>query len=98
MAHAEITSKKSKSSADRVKQRRGLGPPPTAMFSIKTFCLAHGISESFFHELRKKGLGPREMHLGARVFITHESAARWRIEREAATRHAGPTAPSPEAA
>jgi hypothetical protein len=35
--------------------------------------------------LRELGQGPREMRLGARVFITFESAERWRIEREAAT-------------
>ena len=60
-------------------------PPPTAVFSIKSFCLAHGISEAFYFKLKSQGQGPREMHVGARVFITHESAARWRIEREAAT-------------
>jgi hypothetical protein len=62
------------------------GPPiPTAVFSIKSFCLAHGISESMYFKLREQGHGPREMRLGTRVFITHESAERWRIEREAAT-------------
>ena len=58
--------------------------PPTCVFTIKSFCLGHGISESFYHELRKQGLGPKEMRLGARVFITFESASRWRAEREAA--------------
>jgi hypothetical protein len=62
------------------------GPPtPTTVFSIKSFCLAHGISESMYFKLREQGQGPREMRLGNRVFITHEAAARWRIEREAAT-------------
>jgi hypothetical protein len=62
------------------------GPPsPTAVFSIKSFCAAHGISEGFYFKLRELGQGPREMRLGARVFITFESAERWRIEREAAT-------------
>jgi hypothetical protein len=59
--------------------------PPTAVFSIKSFCIAHGISEDFYFELRKQGRGPREMRLGTRVFITLESAACWRVEREAAT-------------
>ena len=63
--------------------------PPTCVFTIKSFCLGHGISESFYHELRKQGLGPKEMRLGARVFITFESASRWRAEREAAC-SAGP--------
>jgi hypothetical protein len=85
MARAKITDKTPKPSADRVKHRRGLGPPPTAMFSIKSFCVAHGISEAFYFELRKQNRGPRELRLGSRVFVTFESAARWRIEREAAT-------------
>ncbi|SRR6266699_1498111 len=59
--------------------------PPTALFSIKSFCAAHGISEGFYFQLRKQGLGPDEMKLGVRVFVTHESAARWRAEREAAS-------------
>jgi hypothetical protein len=62
------------------------GPPtPTAIFSIKSFCVAHGISEGFYFKLREIGLGPDEMRLGARVFITFESAARWRLARETAT-------------
>src|SRR5262245_8428711 len=52
--------------------------PPTAVFSIKSFCEAHGFSEGFYFQLRSQGRGPREMRLGSRVFITHESAARWR--------------------
>jgi hypothetical protein len=60
-------------------------PTPTALFSIASFCAAHGISQAFYFELRKQGLGPDLMKVGRRVFITHESAARWRIEREAAT-------------
>ena len=59
--------------------------PPTALFSIKSFCIAHGISEGFYFKLREQGHGPQELRLGTRVFITHESAQRWRAEREAAT-------------
>ena len=59
--------------------------PPTAVYDIKTFCLAHGISEAFYFKLRSEGRGPREMRVGRRVLITLEAAARWRIEREAAT-------------
>jgi len=71
---------------DAVTETRIRGPPtPTAVYSIASFCAAFGISESMFFKLRAQGQGPREMRLGARVFITHESAARWRIEREAAT-------------
>src|SRR5215469_3165639 len=52
------------------------GPPvPPAMFTIETFCCAHHISESFFFKLKSDGLGPRELRLGSRVFITFESAS-----------------------
>ena len=58
---------------------------PTALLSIASFCVAHGISQAFYFELRKQGLGPDLMKVGRRVFITHESAARWRQQREAAS-------------
>ena len=62
------------------------GPPvPPAVYTIATFCVAHAISEAFFHKLRGLGLGPQLTRVGSRVFITFESAARWRAEREAAT-------------
>jgi hypothetical protein len=58
---------------------------PTAVFSVASFCVAHGISQAFYFKLKNQGLGPDEMRLGSRIFITHESAARWRTVREAAT-------------
>src|SRR5215471_12027031 len=79
MAHrGEITGRKPRATADRA-------PVPPACFSIKTFCLAHHISESMFHKLRAAGLGPQVMQVGNRVLITFESASAWRAEREAAT-------------
>jgi len=59
--------------------------PPTAVFSRASFCAAHGISEAFYFKLRDQGLGPDEMRLGTRVFITHEAAERWRRAREKAS-------------
>jgi len=53
-------------------------------FSIKNFCARHGISESFFHKLRAKGLGPTMMRVGARTLISVEAAAAWRRAREGA--------------
>ena len=53
-------------------------------FSIRAFCERHSISQSFFHKLRALGLGPAIMKVGARTLISRESAARWRVEREAA--------------
>ena len=76
MTHGEATKRKSRKPPSRT---------PTAMYSIPSFCKAHGISESFFYQLKAEGLGPDVLRLGARVFITHEAAARWRMIREAAT-------------
>jgi hypothetical protein len=58
---------------------------PTAVYSRASFCKAHGLSESFYFKLRDQGLGPDEMRLGTRVFVTHEAAARWRAARERAS-------------
>jgi hypothetical protein len=85
MARSEVTARKPRIGTASGKKRRLARTTPTEMFSISSFCAAHGISESFFHKLRGQGLGPRLTMLGARVFITHESAAAWRAEREAAT-------------
>jgi len=72
--------------AARTKAAPIRGPPtPTAVYSIASFAAAFGISQSMYFKLRAEGRGPREMRLGSRVFITHEAAERWRIEREAAT-------------
>jgi len=57
-------------------------PTSAAAYSIAAFCVAHGISESFYFKLREQGEGPREMRVGARVLISLESAERWRRERE----------------
>jgi hypothetical protein len=57
-------------------------------FSIKGFCKAHSLSEAFFHNLQKQGLGPEVMKVGARTLITVEAARKWRAAREAAARKA----------
>jgi predicted DNA-binding transcriptional regulator AlpA len=64
-------------------------PPETTVdaLSIDEFCARHGISRGSFYNLRKAGLGPREMKLGARVLISVEAAADWRRQREAKTTH-----------
>jgi hypothetical protein len=69
------------------------GPPvPPACFSIRTFCLAHHISESMFHKMRAAGLGPQVMRVGTRILVTFEAATAWRAEREAASAGAGEAA------
>jgi hypothetical protein len=58
---------------------------PAAAYTIATFCVAHDISESFYHKLKSQGRAPREMHVGSRVLISYEAAADWRAAREAET-------------
>jgi predicted DNA-binding transcriptional regulator AlpA len=55
---------------------------PPAAFTIKEFCQAHRISIPTFYELRKVGLAPAEMRMGAMVRISREAAATWRRARE----------------
>lgn len=45
--------------------------------SVRAFCLAHGISRSFFYRLLRRGEGPAVVKVGARTFITREAAQRW---------------------
>jgi len=46
--------------------------------TIKEFCQRHRISETKYFSLRKKGLGPRELVIGARsIRITQESDIEW---------------------
>jgi hypothetical protein len=79
MARPEITGKK------RPKATGKRGPPvEAACYSIRTFCLAHHISEALYFKLKSKGLGPQEAEAGSRILITFEAAAIWRSEREAA--------------
>ena len=87
MARGEISGRKPRERAAASKKKPpARGPPaPTAMFSIASFCLAHGISQSFYFQLKAQGRGPPELHLGSRVFITFESAERWRLACEEAT-------------
>jgi hypothetical protein len=54
-----------------------------AAYNIREFCEAHRISESMYYKLRSLGLGPREARANTKVFITNESAAAWRKQREA---------------
>jgi len=87
MARSEVTGRKPRASASRrgLTRTGAIRTAPTAVFSVASFCVAHGISQAFYFKLKNQGLGPDEMRLGSRIFITHESAARWRTVREAAT-------------
>jgi hypothetical protein len=88
MARAEAAKRKADKPGKRTRGLTRAGEvrvAPTAVYSRPSFCKAHGISESFYHQLQNEGLGPDEMRLGSRVFVTFEAAARWRAEREKAT-------------
>jgi hypothetical protein len=50
--------------------------------SISEFCVRHGISKPTYFGLRKLGLAPDEIRIGAIIRISCEAAARWRAERE----------------
>jgi hypothetical protein len=64
------------------------GPPrlTVAAFTIPEFCEAHRISRTFFYELQRRGLGPDVAELLGKKIITHESAAKWRKARTAASK------------
>ena len=70
------------------RSHRARAPPDddADAFSIRTFCLRHSISQSFFFALQAAGLGPRTMKVGGRVLISRESAQAWRRRRERAAR------------
>jgi hypothetical protein len=55
-----------------------------AAYSISEFCHDHDISRASYYNMKKSGIGPREMRVNARVLISAEAAADWRREREAA--------------
>ena len=50
--------------------------------TVQEFCEAFRISKAFFYSLRTRGLGPREMKLGARTLISQTAANEWIIARE----------------
>jgi len=56
--------------------------PAPAVYSIREFCEAHGISRTLYFKLRDAGKGPREMQLGSRIVISLEAAAAWRRAQE----------------
>jgi 3-methyladenine DNA glycosylase Mpg len=58
----------------------------TKAMSIREFCENNDISPSTYFNLKKRGLGPREMAVGNRITISPEAEADWRVEREQAAR------------
>jgi hypothetical protein len=69
-------------------QRARGPPPPTGAYSVKQFCDAHAISQSFFFKLQAQDRGPVTMRVGTRTLISVVAAAAWRAAREAASKRA----------
>lgn len=65
------------------------GPPKPSSdldaYSIAQFCQRHGLSRGSYYNLRRKDLGPVEMHAMGRVLISKEAAEAWRRAREQIT-------------
>jgi hypothetical protein len=55
-----------------------------ACYTVAEFCEAHRISRSMLYKLWASGNGPRFKLVGAKKIISHEAAADWRREAEAA--------------
>jgi hypothetical protein len=82
MARGELTGKKpsiQSSGEDQLPH----GMSAKLAYSINEFCMLHGISRAHYYNLKRFGLGPREMDLRGRKAISVESAAAWRRAREA---------------
>jgi hypothetical protein len=58
---------------------------PGDAHTIMSFCASNKISLSKFFDLKRRGLGPREIELDGRVIITPEAESDWRRERELET-------------
>ena len=64
-------------------------PEPAALtdadaYSIEEFCRRHRISVQLFYKFKDKM--PVTFRIGTRVLISREAAARWRAQRERASK------------
>lgn len=57
-------------------------PAAHPVYTIEGFCEAHHITKPLYYELKRAGLGPREMQVGRRRLISLEAADEWRRARE----------------
>jgi hypothetical protein len=57
-------------------------PVERVAFTIGEFCARNGICKWNYHNLKRKGQAPREMHLGNAIRITLEAERDWQRERE----------------
>lgn len=75
-------------------------PPGVSAYTIPEFCFVHRISLSHYYELKRQrpSRAPFEMHLGARILVSIESAAEWRAAETNRTRAANDDLPAPDLA
>ncbi len=59
--------------------------PAEKALTIAEFCEANRISRSGYFALKKKGRGPREMHVGGRIIIRPDANRDWRRSCEEET-------------
>ncbi|HIF50426.1 MAG TPA: hypothetical protein EYQ42_02635 [Thiotrichaceae bacterium] len=52
------------------------------IYSVASFCKAHGICRGHFYNLLSEGLAPKIIKLGRRTLISCEAAAEWRKQME----------------
>ena len=64
------------------RRRRVIIPTPQDDYTISQFCASVQISKQHYINLRKRGLGPREIRDGRMVRISAEARADWRREME----------------
>jgi hypothetical protein len=57
-------------------------PPDDASKTINQFCAAEQMSRPHYFNMRRRGLGPREIRDGRFIRITPEAHAEWRRARE----------------
>jgi hypothetical protein len=69
----------------RAFRERSKNRKPGQAHTIPSFCENNMISESKYYDLKRRGRGPREVEVDARIIITEEAEADWRREREAET-------------
>ncbi len=77
MARPEVTGRKAASS------RESTALVEADAYSIGEFCKRHRISVQLFYKMKHQM--PATFHVGTRVLISREAAARWRLEREKAS-------------
>lgn len=51
---------------------------PQSAFTIQQFCEDHSFSKNMFYKLKRAGLAPKMIAVGARRIITVEAAMEWR--------------------